>query len=349
MTLGPLMADLKGLELLEEERDFLKHPAIGGVIFFSRNYESAEQIADLTRRIHEIRKPPILLAVDQEGGRVQRFRDEFAHLPPIAKIGQFYKQDANKALKLAETAGWLMASEVLSVGVDISFAPVLDLDLGISSVIGDRSFHKQADIVGELAQAYQRGMHAAGMITVGKHFPGHGGVTVDSHHGLPIDERSLADLELNDLLPFEHLMHNNLNAIMAAHILFPQVDDQPVGFSHKWITEILREQYSFQGAIFSDDLSMGGAEWAGDYPQRAKMSLDAGCDMVLVCNKPDEAIRVAESLENYSNPASQLRLARLHGEHFPDRKSLLRSTQWSSALNMLESCENEPWLDMDLE
>ena len=349
MSLGPLMADVQGLELMPQEREFLQHPALGGVILFSRNYASPEQLAGLARQIHELRQPALLLAVDQEGGRVQRFRDGFVRLPPVGTIGQLYQQDPPRALQRAELAGWLMASEVMSVGVDLSFAPVLDLDLGVSTVIGDRAFNRTPEAVSELAQAYQRGMHMAGMATVGKHFPGHGGVSVDSHQGLPVDDRTLADLEQQDLIPFERLMHNDLNAVMAAHVLYPQVDDQPAGFSHRWLTGILRGQLGFQGVIFSDDLSMGGAEWAGDYPQRARAALQAGCDMVLVCNHPEEAIKVAESLQGYNNPASQLRVARMHARHFPQRGELLGSKQWKTALGLLELAEPEPWLDMDLE
>ena len=216
MSIGPVMADVQGLELEAEEREMLQHPAVGGVILFSRNYHSAEQIHRLADDIHRLREPPLLMAVDQEGGRVQRFRDGFFRLPPAGSLGAVYRQDRGQGLRLAEEAGWLMASEVLSVGVDLSFAPVLDLDLGISTVIGDRAFHRKPVAVSELALAYQRGMHQAGMASVGKHFPGHGGVVADSHHSLPEDERSLVDLQMKDLIPFERLIHNGLNGIMAA-------------------------------------------------------------------------------------------------------------------------------------
>jgi beta-N-acetylhexosaminidase len=287
--------------------------------------------------------------VDQEGGRVQRFRDEFIRLPPSGQFGSIYRQDRRRALQLAELAGWLMASEVLSVGVDLSFAPVLDLDRGISTVIGDRAFHRNPEAVTELALSWQRGMHAAGMATTGKHFPGHGGVLADSHQSLPTDERSFADLEQSDMIPFERLIHNRLNAIMVAHILYEQVDNQPAGFSRRWLTDILRNRLGFQGAIFSDDLSMGGAEWAGDYPQRARLALDAGCDMVLVCNQPAAAIEVVESLESYSDPSASLRLARMHAASFPRREQLLASRQWQLAVAAVEASESERWLDMDLE
>lgn len=349
MSIGPVMVDVQGLELSAEERELLQHPAVGGVIMFSRNYDCPEQLQQLARAIHKLRQPPLLIAVDQEGGRVQRFRDRFFRLPPVGRFGEMYRQDRGKALALAHEAGWLMASEVLSVGVDLSFAPVLDLDLGISTVIGDRAFHRRPEAVTELALAYQRGMHEAGMATVGKHFPGHGGVAVDSHHALPEDDRPLVDLEMKDLIPFERLIHNGLNGIMAAHVRYPHVDSQPAGFSPRWLTDILRGSLGFQGAIFSDDLSMGGAEWAGDYPERARMALQAGCDMVLVCNQPECAARVVESLAGYNDPAAHLRLARMHGSSFPARDELLRNRRWRAAASLLEGCESERWLDMDLE
>jgi len=347
--MGPVMVDLQGIELQADEREMVQHPAVGGVILFSRNYESPEQVRELAMRIHALRKPPLMVAVDQEGGRVQRFRDGFFRLPPAGRFGELYPRDATRARQLACDAGWLMASEVLAVNVDLSFAPVLDLDLGISEVIGDRAFHRDPDIATELATAYQRGMHEAGMASVGKHFPGHGGVAADSHQQLPQDPRSYADLALKDLLPFERLARNGLNGMMVAHILYPQVDAQPAGFSSHWLRDLLRANIGFQGVIFSDDLSMGGAEWAGDYTQRAQKALHAGCDMVLVCNQPAYAARVVESLSNYRDPAAQLRLARMRGRHFPNPVSLRRSARWRAAVKSLEACESERWLDMDLE
>jgi beta-N-acetylhexosaminidase len=349
MSIGPVMADVQGLELQADEREILQHPAVGGVILFSRNYESTEQLHQLADDIHRLRQPPLLIAVDQEGGRVQRFRDGFFRLPPVARLGGIYEKDQQRALRLAQEAGWLMASEILSVGVDLSFAPVLDLDLGVSTVIGDRAFHRKPRVVTELALSYQRGMHQAGMASVGKHFPGHGGVIADSHHSLPEDERSLADLQMKDLIPFERLMHNGLNGIMAAHVLYPRIDSQPAGFSRRWLTGVLRKTLGFQGVIFSDDLSMGGAKWAGDYPERARMALQAGCDMVLVCNQPEHAAQVVESLSDYNDPAAHLRLARMHGSAFPDRSTLTACKRWQSATALLEQCEPERWLDMDLE
>jgi beta-N-acetylhexosaminidase len=347
--MGPVMVDLRGLELQPDEREMLQHPAVGGVILFSRNYESIEQVSELSARIHAVREPPLMIAVDQEGGRVQRFRDGFFRLPPVGRFGELYRHDRKRALLLAREAGWLMASEVLSVQVDLSFAPVLDLDRGVSEVIGDRAFHREPEAVTELALAYQHGMHEAGMASVGKHFPGHGGVAADSHHSLPEDSRRYVDLELEDLVPFQRLAHNGLNRVMVAHVLYPLVDTQPAGFSRVWLQQVLRRTLGFQGAIFSDDLSMGGAEWAGDYPQRAGAALQAGCDMVLVCNQPERAAEVVESLVDYHDPAAQLRLARMHGRRFPDHGELRAGQRWQRAVELLESCESERWLDMDLE
>jgi len=349
MSMGPVMVDLRGLELQPDEREMLQHPAVGGVILFSRNYESIEQVSELSARIHAVREPPLMIAVDQEGGRVQRFRDGFFRLPPVGRFGELYRHDRKRALLLAREAGWLMASEVLSVQVDLSFAPVLDLDRGVSEVIGDRAFHREPEAVTELALAYQHGMHEAGMASVGKHFPGHGGVAADSHHSLPEDSRRYVDLELEDLVPFQRLAHNGLNGVMVAHVLYPLVDTQPAGFSRVWLQQVLRRTLGFQGAIFSDDLSMGGAEWAGDYPQRAGAALQAGCDMVLVCNQPERAAEVVESLVDYHDPAAQLRLARMHGRRFPDHGELRAGQRWQRAVELLESCESERWLDMDLE
>lgn len=349
MTLGPVMLDVQGLTLSAEEKDVLRHPAVGGVILFSRNYESVEQLSALTQAIHALRQPPLLVAVDQEGGRVQRFRDAFTRLPPAGQVGQRFEQEPAACTQLAENCGWLMATEVMAAGLDLSFAPVLDLDFGVSSVIGDRAFHRQPDAVTELALAYQRGMHRAGMASVGKHFPGHGAVAADSHERLPEDDRVYADIEMADLVPFQRLIDNGLNAVMVAHVLYPQVDPQPAGFSRFWLSEVLRQRLHFQGVIFSDDLSMGGAEWAGDYTDRADLSLEAGCDMLLVCNQPAQAIRVIEHLETFSNPASSMRLARLHGQGKTPWSALNRTPAWQTAVNSVSRCEAEPWLDMDIE
>jgi beta-N-acetylhexosaminidase len=313
MSLGPVMLDLEGLELTAEERELLRHPQTGGVILFARNYADPKQLKSLTHSIRELRNPHPIIAVDQEGGRVQRFRSGFTQLPPLAALGKAYEKNDKDALKAAESMGWLMAAEVLQHGVDISFAPVLDTDYGVSGVIGDRAFHKDPEVVARLGQAYIRGMREAGMAATGKHFPGHGAVREDSHIAKPRDPRTLAELMLTDIVPFERLIPQGLAGIMPAHVVYESVDSKPAGFSRRWVRDILRAQLGFQGVIFSDDLCMAGAELGACHADRAELALEAGCDMVLVCNHRAAAVEVLESLEDYSNPAAQMRLVRMHG------------------------------------
>ncbi|HUT41851.1 MAG TPA: beta-N-acetylhexosaminidase, partial [Gammaproteobacteria bacterium] len=265
MTLGPLMLDVAGGELDAEDRELLRHPAVGGVILFTRNFESPQQVRALVDDMHALRDPHLLVAVDQEGGRVQRFREGFTRLPPLACLGRIYDKDRTRAKHLARVTGWLMASELRAVGVDISFAPVLDLDYGVSTIIGNRALHRRPEIVADLATAYQAGMHDAGMAATGKHFPGHGAVAADSHLDLPVDERRFADIEQWDLVPFRRLIDAGLAAVMMAHVVYAQVDEQPAGYSRIWIRDILRRELKFQGLVFSDDLSMEGACLAGDH------------------------------------------------------------------------------------
>lgn len=349
MSLGPVMLDVAGTALSEAERELLRQPAVGGVILFSRNFISPEQVAALVTDIHALRTPRLLVAVDQEGGRVQRFRDGFTRLPPVRRLGELFDQDPRRARQLAELSGWLMAAELRAIGIDISFAPVLDLDYGVSTVIGDRAFHRKPEVVAELAQAYQRGMGEAGMAATGKHFPGHGAVVADSHLELPIDERPFAELEFDDLLPFERLAHQGMKAMMAAHVIYRDCDSRAAGFSPFWLRTVLRERLGFQGAIFSDDLNMKAAACAGDYPARARTALGAGCDMVLVCNAPEQARQVVESLRDYHDPAAMMRLARLHGSGEERGLHALRaSEEWRIAVAAVQSCDPEPLLDMDL-
>ena len=308
------MLDLRGAELQADEREMLLHPLVGGVILFARNYRDPETLISLTSQIHDLRRPALLIAVDHEGGRVQRFHRGFTRLPPSRCFGDLYGQDAERALALVENNGWLLASELLSVGVDFSFTPVLDLDSGISSFLGDRVYHRSPEVVARLAQRLMKGMHNAGMRAVGKHFPGHGNVKGDSHHEVPLDERSYGDILMADLVPFERLINAGLAAIMPAHVIYSRVDDKPAGFSPLWLKQVLRGRLNFQGVIFSDDISMAGAGIAGGYVERAYRALDAGCDMVLVCNNQPAAMALLDELQVNADPASQLRLMRMHGD-----------------------------------
>jgi len=319
-SLGPVMLDVEGLTLAAHEIDKIRHPNTGAVILFARNYASPEQVEALVAAIRKARGGDILIAVDQEGGRVQRFQTGFTRLPPAARYAE--------RPELAEAAGWLMASELLAVGVDFSFAPVLDVDCGISQIIGNRSFSTDPEVAAALASAFQKGMHAAGMAATGKHFPGHGAVAPDSHLALPIDKRGLDSIKARDLLPFKRLIAEGLEGVMPAHVIFSAADDRPAGFSPFWIREILRRELQFNGAVFSDDLSMAGASWAGDYPERAKMALAAGCDMVLVCNNPEAAEQVLEALPIKPDPKRQRRLAAMRGKPQFNREHLLNSVQW---------------------
>ncbi|MFV1972207.1 MAG: beta-N-acetylhexosaminidase [Thiohalobacterales bacterium] len=348
MTLGPLMLDIEGTELTAEDRELIAHPTVGGIILFTRNYESPEQVTQLVDDIHALRDPHVLVAVDQEGGRVQRFRDGFTRLPPLSCLGALYGTDKTRAKHLAQTMGWLMAAEVRAIGVDLSFAPVLDLDYGVSKIIGDRALHQRPESVAELAHAYQTGMHEAGMAATGKHFPGHGAVAADSHLDLPLDPRPYEDIAQWDMVPFERMIHYGLAAVMMAHIVYSEVDANPAGFSRYWVKAVLRDTLGFQGLVFSDDLSMEGAAVAGDHVARAGLSLEAGCDMVLVCNDRDNAVAVAESLEGYSNPVSHTRIARMHGHAAPGLDELRQNPRWVQAVAAVQRCEAEPELDLDL-
>lgn len=312
MSIGPLMLDIEGSALTVADLEILTHPAVGGLIFFARNYRSPQQIAELVLTIRQARNQrPLLIAVDQEGGRVQRFKDGFTCLPPAAWHGQNYQVQQEVALEQCEKTAVTMAKELRQVGIDFSFAPVLDVDCGSSRVIGDRALSQDPLTVTALATAWLRGVHTVGMAAVGKHFPGHGAVEADSHLELPVDNRSLETIWQKDLVPFAQLIAAGLDAVMPAHVLYPQIDSLPAGFSTLWLKDILRTRLNFQGVIFSDDLSMGAAQIAGGYGARATAALDAGCDMVLACNNRAGAWEVAKTLANYTNSASQNRLLRL--------------------------------------
>lgn len=341
------MLDLRGAELQDDEREMLLHPLVGGVILFARNYRDPETLVLLTSGIHELRNPPLLIAVDHEGGRVQRFHQGFTHLPSSRCFGDLYGQDADRALSLAADAGWLLAGELLAVGVDISFTPVLDLDSGVSSFLGDRACHRSPAVVARLGQHLMKGMRSAGMMAVGKHFPGHGNVKGDSHHEIPVDDRSYGAILMADMVPFERLIQAGLAAVMPAHVMYPRVDDKPAGFSKTWLRRILRGKLNFQGAIFSDDISMAGAEVAGNYAERARCALDAGCDMVLVCNNQPAAKELLDELEVGADPASQLRLMRMHGAKAPSYDELRNSERWSRTAAAISALDVAPELELD--
>ncbi|ORU94009.1 MAG: beta-N-acetylhexosaminidase [Cycloclasticus sp. symbiont of Bathymodiolus heckerae] len=298
MPLGPLMIDIDGVELSQVDRDILKHPLVGGLILFSRNYESTEQVSALCNEIHNLREESLLIAVDHEGGRVQRFRDGFTRIPCMQSLGDVYAEDKQQGLMQAQHVAWLMANELREVGVDFSFAPVLDLDYGCSEIIGDRAFSDDKQAVADVAEAFQKGLADAGMASIGKHFPGHGAVAPDSHIAIPVDERSLEDIMAQDVYPFKQLIQTGMQGIMPAHVIYKQVDDMPAGFSDYWLQTILRNQLKFKGVIFSDDLSMEGASVVGDYVQRAKQALKAGGDMALVCNNRSATEQVIDGLNS---------------------------------------------------
>ena len=307
MQPGPLMLDLEGTVVSTSERDLLRHPQVGGVILFARNVVDRRQVMALTAEIRGLR-PDILIAVDQEGGRVQRLRDGFTRFPPMAALGRALAQDADGE-RLVRDCGWVLAAEVIASGLDFSFAPVLDVDDGHCQVIADRAFAGDPDLASRAAGLFIEGLREAGMAVTGKHFPGHGGVTADSHLETPRDSRTLDALEARDLIPFRALLAE-LDAVMPAHIVFPEVDDSCVGFSRRWLQDILRGELGFDGVIFSDDLSMKGADVAGGYPQKVAAALAAGCDMALVCNNRAGALEALAYLEQAPPPASS-RLARM--------------------------------------
>jgi len=326
-SLGLVMRDLEGKALTREDRQRLLHPLTGGVILFSRNYESPRQIAELTAEIHALRDPPLLIAVDHEGGRVQRFREGFTLLPPMRALGEVWDQHPQRARHLAHAAGYVLAAELRACGVDLSFTPVLDLDFGSSAVIGNRAFHGDPQAVCELAVALVEGLRQGGMAAVGKHFPGHGFVAADSHTDVPVDSRSYTEIEQADLIPFQHLIRHGLSAVMPAHVIYPKVDSKPAGFSSVWLSQVLRGQMRFQGVIFSDDLCMEGARVAGTMVERAQAALDAGCDMVLVCNNPLAADELLAGLDRKASPMSLARLARLHGRAQAPTLTALKETE----------------------
>lgn len=303
---GPVMLGVEACELTAADRERLGHPRVGGVILFARNFVDCTQLAALTASIHALRDPALVIAVDHEGGRVQRFRDGFTAIAPMRRLGELWDRNVATAVREAARTGWTIGSELRAYGVDLAFAPVLDLDFGASTVIGDRALHRNPNAVAHLASELRRGLAAGGMAACGKHFPGHGFVAADSHMALPIDDRPFDALLADDLVPFGALARAGLEAMMAAHVVYPQVDAQPAGYSRTWCTAILRERFAFDGALFSDDLGMAGALGAGDIVARADAAIAAGCDVALTCNEMD----AADVLLSRWHPPAQPHLAR---------------------------------------
>jgi beta-N-acetylhexosaminidase len=297
LPLGPVMVDVAGTALTVAERARLRHPLVGGVILFARNFVSPEQLSTLTADIHGLREPALLIAVDHEGGRVQRFQSGFTRIPPMRKLGEIHERAPELAASLAGALGVVLGAELKRHGVDFSFTPCVDLDYGASGVIGDRAFHGDPVVVASLAVRLTEGLARVGMGAVAKHFPGHGFVRADSHLAVPVDARPLAEIERLDVAPYRALIPAGLAGVMPAHVIYPQVDDRPAGFSPVWLRDILRGRLGFDGIIFSDDLSMEGASVAGDILARARAAFAAGCDMVLVCNAPESADALLARLE----------------------------------------------------
>lgn len=322
LPLGPVMLDVAGAELNADDRRRLIHPLSGGVILFARNYADPEQLTRLTREIHALRSPALIIAVDHEGGRIQRFRDGFTAIPAMRELGLAWEAGAQRARQISQAVGFVLAAELRAHGIDLTFAPVLDLDYGTSGVIGDRAFHSDARVVTELGRSLLQGFKQAGMNGVGKHFPGHGHVRADSHLEVPVDDRGYTEIEANDIVPFRRLIGAGLGGIMPAHVIYPSVDQQPAGFSAVWLKQILRGELGFDGIVFSDDLNMEGASVAGGFVERTRIALDAGCDMVLVCNNAAAVDELYGSF-SYAMPAVSLaRLGRMHGR--PQAEDMIR-------------------------
>lgn len=308
------MVDVAGLALAPDDRERLLHPQVGGVILFARNYATPLQLVRLCRSIRDLRRPGLVIAVDHEGGRVQRFRNGFTTIPPMRELGRLFDRDPAGGIAAARACGQVIGGELQAHGIDFSFTPVLDVDYGESGVIGDRAFHRDPARIATLAEALQAGLALAGMASVGKHFPGHGWVKADSHHAIPVDERTMADIASQDLVPFQRLARAGMGGVMPAHVIYPSVDSKPAGFSAVWLRKVLRAKLGFDGLVFSDDLSMEGASAAGGMVARANAALGAGCDMVLVCNDPRAQDMVLEGLERRPVDADLARrLERMRG------------------------------------
>lgn len=332
-TLGPLLIDIEGTELTDEDRRLLQNPWVGGVILFSRNFNHIEQLRHLVNEIKVLRSPRLLVTIDQEGGRVQRIKAPLTRLPAMAELGQYYNSNPVRALEVSKSLGWLMAAELLALGIDMSFAPVLDLDYGRSEVIGSRSFHSNPGAVSDLAGAWIRGMKAAGMQATGKHFPGHGSVVADTHDESAISDQARSELAEKDIKPFIELKQE-LAAVMTAHIAFSSVDTAPVTYSRRWLKEIWRREYQYEGTIVSDDLAMQAAvEYENDIRRRANQALEAGCNLLLVCNNRD-AVKVLVSEPITTGVDCHCDIASLYGAA-TNPQDYKCSPQWQEAQNAL--------------
>ena len=338
MPLGPLMIDVAAVELSQVDRDILRHPLVGGVILFSRNYESKEQVTLLCQQIHALREEPLLISVDHEGGRVQRFREGFTRIPCMQKLGELFVEDANSGKNAAENIAWLMAAELREVGVDFSFTPVLDIDYGCSEVIGDRSFSADKNVLSAVASAFQKGLQKAGMVSIGKHFPGHGAVAPDSHVDIPVDVRPFEQIIEEDVFPFRQLINDGMDGIMPAHVIYQAVDELPAGFSPFWLQKILRQELGFNGTIFSDDLTMHGASVIGNFEQRARQAFLAGCDMALICNDrvASEQVIDALSAEYVASKETVDRLSLMRAKPLVELTPVVDSVNWRAAMKSIE-------------
>lgn len=314
MSLGPVMLDIEGLRLTVNDKKRLCHSLTGGVILFARNFSSYQQLTTLISEIRALRSPSLLIAVDHEGGRVQRFQQDFTRLPAMRELGRIWDKQPGRAKHLAQQVGYILAAELKASGIDLSFTPVLDIDYGQSCIIGDRAFHRKPQAIADLAHYLMLGLKAAGMMAVGKHFPGHGYIRADTHHEATIDDRAYADIEMDDLIPFRQMIHFGLVGLMSAHIIYPKIDKNPATFSEKWLKTILRDELQFEGCIFSDDLSMQAAVAYGSIVARAEAALRAGCDMILICNNPQSADELLTGLQWQVPAVSLARIMRMHGK-----------------------------------
>lgn len=311
--IGPIMADIPGQELTQEDRDLLRHPLVGGVILFTRNYRDPAQLAALCKDLLAVKSPRLLIAVDHEGGRVQRFRVGFTRIPAMAGLGRLYLEDAVRACDEASDYATTIGRELSGFGIDLCFAPVLDVDTGLSQIIGDRAFAGDPATVIALARAFRAGLNRAGLAATGKHFPGHGNVTADSHLELPVDRRSMSEIEVLDLAPFKALIDDGIESLMMAHVRYTALDETPASLSRKWIASLLRRKLGYDGAIFCDDLSMHGAAVVGSMEDRARMALDAGCDMLPVCNDRPACAALLDALHDVRpRPTASRRLMTLY-------------------------------------